>query len=248
MRGVSQLIVVQFKLFYREPAAFFFTLVFPMLLLLVFGSLFGGQVIEDLPGNFKVVDAMVPAYTALIIGSSAFMGIPTNTASARETKVLRRFRATPISPLTYLAAEVVVFFAMTLVGMALLILVGVIVYDLRFGGFWLSVLGGFALCTGAFFAVGYVVASVSPTSRVASVVGMVLFFPQIFLSGVMYPTQLMPELMRQISQALPMTYAVELLQGLWFGFAWSEQWDSVAILGGMLVVGTALAVRTFRWE
>ena len=248
MRGVSQLIVVQFKLFYREPAAFFFTLVFPMLLLLVFGSLFGGQVIEDLPGNFKVVDAMVPAYTALIIGSSAFMGIPTNTASARETKVLRRFRATPISPLTYLTAEVVVFFAMTLVGMALLILVGIIVYDLRFGGFWLSMLGGFALCTGAFFAVGYVVASVSPTARVATTVGMGLFFPQIFLSGVMYPTQLMPELMRQISQALPMTYAVELLQGLWFGFAWGDRLDAVVILGGMLVIGTALAVKTFRWE
>ena len=54
--------------------------------------------------------------------------------------------------------------------------------------------------------------------------------------------------MQQVSQALPMTYAVELLQGLWFGFGWSEQWDSVAILGGMLVVGTALAVKTFRWE
>ena len=92
------------------------------------------------------------------------------------------------------------------------------------------------------------VASISPTVRVASVVGMVLFFPQIFLSGVMYPVQQMPAWMQQISQALPMTYAVELLQGLWFGFAWSEQWDSVAILGGMLVVGTALAVKTFRWE
>ena len=247
MRGMAQLIVVQFKLFYREPAAFFFTLVFPVLLLVVFGSIFGDIEIEELPG-FKVVDAMIPAYTALIIGSSAFMGIPTNTASARETKVLRRFRATPISPITYLTAEVAVFFVMNLVGMALLILVGIVAYDLHFGGFWLSVLGGFVLSTGAFFAVGYMVASISPTVRVASVVGMVLFFPQIFLSGVMYPVQQMPAWMQQISQALPMTYAVELLQGLWFGFAWSEQWDSVAILGGMLVVGTALAVKTFRWE
>ena len=131
MRGMAQLIVVQFKLFYREPAAFFFTLVFPVLLLVVFGSIFGDIEIEELPG-FKVVDAMIPAYTALIIGSSAFMGIPNNTASARETKVLRRFRATPISPITYLTAEVAVFFVMNLVGMALLILVGIVAYDLQF--------------------------------------------------------------------------------------------------------------------
>ena len=49
MRGMTQLIVVQFKLFYREPAAFFFTLVFPVLLLVVFGSIFGDIEIEALP-------------------------------------------------------------------------------------------------------------------------------------------------------------------------------------------------------
>ena len=226
MRGMAQLIVVQFKLFYREPAAFFFTLVFPVLLLVVFGSIFGDIEIEALPG-FKVVDAMIPAYTALIIGSSAFMGIPNNTASARETKVLRRFRATPISPITYLTAEVVVFFVHES-GRHGAVDPG---RDRRlrseFRGFWLSVLGAFVLSTGAFFAVGYMVASISPTVRVASVVGMVLFFPQIFLSGVMYPVQQMPAWMQQISQAvLPMTYAVELLQGLWFGFGWTTSKNS----------------------
>ena len=149
MRGIAQLVLVQFKLFYREPVAFFMTLAFPVPVLLLFGSISGGGNIEELPG-FKLVDLMVPAYTAIIIAITAFTVIPASTASAKETRVLRRFQATPIRSITYFTAEVLVFFSLTLVGMVLLVLVGIVVYGLRFGGFWPSVLAGFALSTFAF--------------------------------------------------------------------------------------------------
>ena len=247
MRGIAQLILVQLKLFYREPVAFFFTLGFPVLLLLLFGSMFGGEVIEELP-DFKVVDAMIPAYTAIIIAITAFTVIPTSTASAKQTKVLRRFRAAPIRSITYFTAEVFVFFSMTLVGMVLLVLVGIVVYGLRFGGFWPSVFAGFALSTFALFAAGYMVAAVSPTARAATTFGIVLLLPQIFLSGATIPLELMPEGIRQVSRALPLTHVVEFLQGLWFGDAWGNNLVAVAVLVGMLVVGTILSAKTFRWE
>ena len=60
------------------------------------------------------------------------------------------------------------------------------------------------------------------------------------------PRETMPENIRRIGDFLPLTYVVELLKGLWFGQGWNL--GAVAVLLGMLVVGTLLATRTFRWE
>ena len=250
MRGIAQLVLVQFKLFYREPVALIMTLAHPVLLILLFGSMFGGQDIENIEElrGFKFADAMVPAYTAIIIAITAFALIPASVASAKETRVLRHFQASPIRSITYFTAEVFMFFSMTLVGMVLLILVGSVVFGLRFGGFWPSMFAGFALSTFAFFVVGYLVAAVSPSARAATGIGMFLMMPQIFLSGATIPMEVLPEFLQQISPAIPLTHVVNLLQGLWFGYAWGDNLVAVAVLVGMLVVGTVLSAKTFRWE
>ena len=72
--------------------------------------------------------------------------------------------------------------------------------------------------------------------------------PQIFLSGATIPMEVMPEGIRQVSRALPLTHVVEFLQGLWFGDTWGNHLVAVAVLVGMLVVGTILSAKTFRWE
>src|SRR6185503_729280 len=123
MRGLGKLTLVQFKLFLREPAAFFFTLVFPALLLVLFGAIFGNTPNPQFNPNFGYIDTEVPALAGIIIGTVSLMGVPVATATAREHKILRRYRSTPISPLTYLAADVTVTFCVALGGMVLLILI-----------------------------------------------------------------------------------------------------------------------------
>ena len=58
----------------------------------------------------------------------------------------------------------------------------------------------------------------------------------------------MPESVRRVGNMLPMTHVVKLIQGLWFGGAWSEHVTQLVFLGILLVVGTVVAVRAFRWE
>lgn len=82
----------------------------------------------------------------------------------------------------------------------------------------------------------------------AQAVGMVIFFPMMFLSGAGMPLQLLPEGLRKVSDFLPLTYVVRLIQGLWFGELWSDLWLPVLVLIGMLVIATAAAARMFRWE
>ena len=247
LRSLARLASVQFKRFLREPLALFFTVAFPVLLLLLFGFIWGNEPGSPFsPPGFGYIDAVVPALAAIVIGTVALMSIPTATATDRKQKLLRRYQATPLRPLVYFVADVSVHFATAAVGMVLLTIVAKLVFALRFGGNWLAVLGGFALSALAFVAVGYVIAGVVRSDRVALAVGMVIYFPMMFLSGAAMPLETMPENVRRVAGWLPLTHVVRLLQDLWFGTGWN--WNSGLILLGMLVVGTAVSAAVFRWE
>lgn len=249
MHRIWKLFLMQFKLYLREPVAFFFTLAYPTMLLLLFGFIYGNQPdIEFWGREFGTVDASVPAYAGIIIGTVALMGIPIDTATSRETGVLRRYRATPLHPAVYLVASVAVYLAIALLGMAILIVVGKLVFGLRMAGSWPSILAAFLLSAGAFYSLGYLIAGVVPTARVAQAVGMVIFFPMMFLSGAGMPLQLLPEVLQKVSDFLPLTYVVRLIQGLWFGEAWRILWLPSLVLSVILLLGTLLATRFFRWE
>ena len=248
MRGVNKLILVQFKLFMREPAAFFFTLIFPSALLLLFGAIFGNTPDPQFDPNFGYIDQVVPAMAAIIIGTVGLMGIPVATATAREQGWLRRYRATPMRPFTYFIADVTVYFGIAISGMILLVVLAKVVYGLRFNGDWWHVAAAFSLGALAFIAVGYVIAGLAPTARVAQVIGQIAFFPMMFLSGAAMPREIMPESVRRVGDFLPLTYVVTLLQGLWQGQAWGDHLSAAAILVVMLTVGTLIASRVFRWE
>jgi ABC-2 type transport system permease protein len=190
----------------------------------------------------------VPAYTAMIIATTGLMGLTITMATYREKGILRRLRTTPISPLVVLAAQVIVLFLMTTFGMALLIIAGKLVYQLRFEGNPLSVLAGFVLCSLSFFAIGFVLAGLLPTARTAQVVGMVLLYPMLFLSGAGFPRELLPETIKKVSAFLPLTYVVNLLRGLWIGDAWGSHLLDISVLTGILILGVAVSAFTFRWE
>jgi ABC-2 type transport system permease protein len=247
MRGLMQLTVMNFRLYLREPIATFFTLAFPPLLVLLFGAMYGNDP-SPLYGGYGTMDITMPAYTALILGTIGLLGVPITTSGYREQGVLRRFRATPMRPLTYILADLLTNLTMTLLGMAILIGVGWAIYRVRFEGQMLSVFVAVVFSGLTMFAVGYLIAGLAPGARTAQVIGMVIFYPMMFLSGASVPLEVMPEGVRRISDFLPLTHVVTLLRGLWFGEGWGEHLTEVIILGAILVVGAGLAARFFRWE
>lgn len=247
MKSLIKLSWMEAKLFFREPIGAFFTLVFPLMMLFLFGSIYGNTP-SPLFNGLGTIDISVPAYTAMIIATTGLMGLTITMSTYREKGILRRLQTTPISPFVVLAAQVIVLFLMTLFGMALLILAGKLVYHIQFQGNALSVLGGFALCSLSFFAIGFVLAALMPTARTAQVVGMVLLYPMLFLSGAGFPKELLPEAIKKVSTFLPLTYVVNLLRGLWVGDAWSLHTTDVLVLLAILVVGVAISIWTFRWE
>jgi len=247
MRGIRELTLTQFKLFLREPFAAFFTLVFPTMLILLFGAIYGN---DPLPmfGGYGSMDISMPNYTGLILGSVGLLSVPIATGGYRELGVLRRLRATPMRPLTYIVADVITNLVMVILGMILLVIVGWAIYKVRFEGQILSVFAGVVLGGLSLFALGYLIASLAPSARAAQVISMIVFYPMMFLSGAGMPIEIMPETVQRISNFLPLTYVVRLLRGLWFGDPWGEHWPEVAVLAGVLVLSAALSARFFRWE
>ena len=247
MRGLKQLIFINIKLYLREPIATFFTLAFPPLLILLFGTMYGNDPLP-LYGGYGVMDITMPAYSALVLGTVGLLSVPITTGGYREQGILRRYRATPLRPLTYIIADVLTNLVITLIGMVVLVAIGWLLYRVQFEGHVLSVLMAVILGGLSMFAVGYLIASIVPGARTAQVVGMVIFYPMMFLSGASVPLEVMPETVRRISDFVPLTYVVSLLRGLWFGNGWGEHLTEVIVLGGVLVVCAGLAARFFRWE
>ena len=119
----------------------------------------------------------------MIIGITGLMSTTITMATYRENGILRRLRTTPVSPLVVMAAQVVVVFAMTSMGMLLLITAGKLVYHIQFKGKILSMVGGFVLGSLSFFGIGFLLAGTLPTARMAQIIAMVLMYPMLILSG-----------------------------------------------------------------
>jgi len=247
MRTFLKLTVVQTKLYLREPIGVFFTLAYGPLLLIMMGFIFGNEPQAVLNGKSQL-DISVPSYIAMIIGLGGLTAIPIGVTTRRENGVLRRFCATPLRPLTYFLADILAPFVVTFMGAVLLIALGLLVYHVSFNGYWYSILGGICFCMLSFFGLGYALSGIFPSTRVAAVIGNVLIIPMVMLSGAMVPLEVMPESVQNVANYVPLTHAVYLLRGLWFGELWGQHLESVAVLGGILLVSNIVIALTFKWE
>jgi ABC-2 type transport system permease protein len=153
-----------------------------------------------------------------------------------------------LRPRVFITADVIANMLMLLLGIVLLVFTGWLLHDVRFEGNLLSFILGVVWSSLAMFAFGYLIASLAPGARAAQVIGMVIFYPMMFLSGAAIPMEILPDSVRQIADFLPLTYVVNLLRGLWFGEGWGEHITSVLVLLGVFVVSTLAAVRIFRWD
>lgn len=245
MHAFLKMTVSEWRLLFREPAAVFFTLVFPLLLMSLFGSVFGNEPNPAL-GGLGSVDLSTPGYVALIIGTTAFMGIPSTLANYRDQGILRRLRATPIPVLTILGAQFFVNLIMSALGTVILLTVGRVWFGLRLPEHPLQFVAAFLFCCVSMFAAGMLLASVLPTARVAQAVGTAVFFPMLFLSGAAMPRQFMPDTLRSVAEVLPLTKVVMLLSDLWYGGGWNT--GALVMLGALLIIAALISLRTFRWE
>lgn len=230
----------------RNFAPIFFALAFPVMVLCIFGGIYGNKPSSQFNG-VGVVDSSVPAYLILVVSVTGLMSFPLGLAEYRDKKILKRFRVTPTGPGTFLFAQGAVNFALSVMGALLLLVVGFAAFGLHQPRHIAESAGVLLLATLAMYAVGALVASAARSERSATAFANLIYFPMIFLSGATIPLAIFPTGMRYISNAIPATYGVKLLQHAWLGTQTNVAVDLIVLFGTFLTAG-AISVRVFRWE
>ena len=245
MNALLKLTWIEFKLQFREPVGIFFTLAFPLLLLAIFGSVFGNDS-ETFLSGFGQIDLSMAGYMAMIIGTIGMLGLPITLSNYREKGILRRLRATPLQSGTILWSQVIVQVFMAGLGILLLVGMGRLFFGLRMPEGNLMLIPAIILSAFSFFAIGFALAGVMPTARTAQAVGMALFYPMLFLSGAAMPRFIMPESIQHIAEFMPLTQVVILLEDLWLDGTWNM--TALLAITAVLILGLLVSRLSFRWE
>lgn len=240
MKGLGQVIAVELKLVVRDPMAAFFALAFPGLLMWV--KLRTGK---PLPSGLAVVDATVPMLSIFVIGLAGLVILPATLAEYRERRILKRLRATPASSSMLFSAQWTSHMLLAVLGTVLLIVIGVAGYGLSAPANGANVLLAWLLAALSLGAIGLLIGALVPSGRTATVLGLGLFFPMVFVSGAMIPRETTGSSMRAIGDLTPMAPAVQAIRAAWEGTAMSPV--GLGVMAAIFIVVGGVAIRAFRW-
>jgi ABC-2 type transport system permease protein len=248
LRGFWKLTWLEIKIFLREPLGAIGTLLFPIVLFVVLGKIGGGRLASPAPRVPSFIGVDLPILIALMIAIGAVMSLATIIAIYREGGILKRLRATPMRPHTILSAHVVVKLGFALVTLLALIAAGKRVFPAQLtgpvGSFSIAVL----FSTLSILAIGFVIASVVSVARFVQPVGALVFYPMLGLCGLFFPLDALSPQLRLVTRALPLTYAVSLMRGIWRGDGWLAHGTDIAALVMVMVVCVAISAKYFKWE
>lgn len=249
LKGLWALTWLEIKVFAREPLGLIATVGVPVALVLWLGRIFR-------PGARSSTAAMgglwgpagVPVLVSLLIAMNAVLSLITIIAIYREGGILKRLRATPLRSHTILTAHVIVKLLLTCVTLGLTVLAGARSYPVSFDLRLLSFVAALAITTVSLLSVGFLVASVVSTPRLAQPIGSLLLYPMLAVCGLIVPVSALPPGMQTVSRVIPLTYAVSFLRGAWLGEPWLNHLGDITALAVVFVVCTGLSARVFRWE
>jgi len=248
LRGLWKLTWIELKIFLREPLGAIGTIVIPVLVFVLVGRAVGPKLPSASVTANSFIGVGLPVLASILIAISAVLSLVTIISIYREGGILKRLRATPLRPQTILTAHVIVKLGLTAATLILMVLAGKRYYPVGIHpplvGFTIALL----ISTCSILSIGFLIASIVPTARFAQPIGAIIMYPMIAVSGLFAPIALLPPVLHALALAVPLTYAVSLLTGIWRGDAWSAHLGDVAALAFVFLVCTALSAKVFRWE
>jgi ABC-2 type transport system permease protein len=246
MNGFGKLTLVEGRLFLREKAALIGVFGLPVGLVLGFGLIPGFSDPQKGLSDQIGTEYIAAVGVAIVLASLGLTGVPMVIGQYRERGVLRRLGVTPVRPLTLLLADLTVWAAAAVLSVALVVAVVRFAFHVPApadsGWFILSILLGIA----SLFAVGLLAAAVAPTARSSAGIGWLLFFPNMFLAGVYFPTEEMSATMREVGTFTPLGSALHAIRDSWMGL--DPRPEYLVIMAAWALVAGALAARFFRWD
>jgi ABC-2 type transport system permease protein len=197
--------------------------------------------------NYKYIDFLVPGLIGFAALTSPMFAMVNMSSTYRRDKVFKLLSLTPLTKTEWLLSKIIWYVCTTVVSFILMTAVGVYVFGAHIVLNWGI---GIFLLLGPFFFVslGMLVGTVSNTPEAASVVGNLVTFPMMFLSGTFFPVSSMPKYLQAVAHVLPLYYMIEGLNEVMIYSNFEAAYVDMALLLAISVVVFALAVKFFRWR
>ena len=248
LRGLWKLTWIEIKVFLREPLGAIGTIAVPVLLFAVLGRVTNHRLGPSSFPNSGLSGGGLPVLVSLLIAVSAVLSLVTIISIYRESGILKRLRATPLRPYTILTAHVIVKLMLTTATLTLMLMAGRHYFPPGAHVRWFSFTIALMISTWSILSVGFLIASIVPTARFAQPIGAVILYPMIAVSGLFVPVEAFPPALHAVALALPLTYAVNLLKGIWNGDGWITHMGDVSAMTVLFLFFTVLSAKVFRWE
>ena len=212
----------------------------------------GQEVIEvstvKIPGS-RYIDFLIPGLIGLNLLGAGMWGVGFNVVRMRDRKMLRRLMVTPMRRVEFLFAFTLSRLVLVIPDAVLIILFGVLAFDVPvLGSLWiillLTLLGGFC-----FMALGLLVAARTKTVEGVSGIMNLVMVPMWLLGGSFFSSERFPDAMQWLIQALPITHINDALRAVMLeGSGLTEVWGQLLFLLLFAVACLLSAVKLFRWS
>jgi ABC-2 type transport system permease protein len=237
------------KAFWRNPASVFFSVAFPVILLLIFGTVFSGQTVA-VRGGIETTAYYVPAIITLSVISATMQSLTMSLVIAREDGRLKRGRGTPMPAWVFIAGRVGNSAVVALLMLATIAALGELLYGVaipwsQLPAIVITLLVGAA----AFCCLGIALTAAIPSQDAAAPIVNALLLPLYFLSGVFIPDDQLPSGVTHFAGIFPIRHFFEAFFDVYDPgkTGASVQWDNLAVVAIWGVAGLLIAIRRFRW-
>jgi ABC-2 type transport system permease protein len=240
----------------RDREATFFVLAFPVMLLVLFGSIFR----ETISGTgVEASQVMASGIIASGIMSVSFVSLAISIAYERDLGVLLRYRATPMPPAAYFLGKTLFVLVTAVAETVVLLAVAVTLYDLDLPSTpdrWAMFAAVFLLGTASGSVLGVAVSSVPKNAKNANAIVQAPFIFLQFISGVYLLFSDVPPVLQQVAALFPLKWMTQGLRSVFLPDSWqvmepAGSWERplvLVVLAAWTVGGLVLCRMTFRWS
>lgn len=244
MKTLLGQIKLEIKLFLREKEALFWTLIFPVFMIVLFGLIWK----DETWGRIPAINYLLPGIIVIAVMVTCLLNTAMGVVEEREKGIFRRLSLTPLKKQTFIGGQIVNRYLIVLIQTVILIGIGVAFFGATIGGNLLLFWGVLTIGAFSFLALGFALAGFI-NEKSAHPVSMIVFFALMFLGGCFFPIEEMPEFLHPVCKGLPSLHLNDALRMIAVGEAGlSEVWQDSLILLGWVGGSSILAVKFFRWE
>ncbi|MDD3413876.1 MAG: ABC transporter permease [Lachnospiraceae bacterium] len=247
MKPFFTMLKIEGRLSIRDMNMVIFAIIMPAIVLIILGVIYG-QKPAFIGAEYSFLEQSFGALCTISICAGGLMGLPILISEYRERKILKRFQVTPISPALILSVHLFIYVIYSIASLILLLFMAKIFWGFQMRGSILAFLGGFALVMISILSIGILVGGVAKNSKSASVIASVLYFPMLVFSGATLPYEIMPSVMQNIVDIMPLTQGIKILKAAVLGQSYGNVIIPIIIMLTISILCIGGSLKFFRWE